>query len=197
MPLLLLESLTPVSGWEYFIVFLIGFGCFLIGWIFGKRSCKRKYEKLLAAEKSKKKDEFINTNYTPSRGVRAVKTRERSGRAVDSKDSDTTETETEAETVDTENSPLNFDSFGVADASEKDDLKRIKGVGPYIEQKLNTIGIYTFDQISKFTAEDMQTVTELISFFPGRIERDDWKGQAAILKKSTTTDFSKRLGSEK
>ena len=76
-------------------------------------------------------------------------------------------------------------------------MKRIKGVGPYIEQKLNTIGIYTFDQISKFTAEDMQTVTELISFFPGRIERDDWKGQAAILKKSTTTDFSKRLGSEK
>ncbi|WP_298519052.1 hypothetical protein [uncultured Kordia sp.] len=190
MPFLLLESLAPVSTWEYFVVFLIGFGCFLIGWIFAKRSCKRKYEKLLAAEKSKKKDEFINTSYAPSRGVRAVKTRERSGKAVDSKDSDSTET------VDTENSPLNFDSFGVADASEKDDLKRIKGVGPFIEEKLNTIGIYTFDQISKFTPEDMQAVTELISFFPGRIERDDWKGQAAILKKGGNTDFSKRLSSE-
>ena len=193
MPLLLLDSLTPVSGWEYFVVFLIGFGCFLIGWIFGKRSCKRKYEKLLAAEKSKKKDEFINTSYTPSTGVRAVKTRERSGRAVDATDTDSDE----AETIDTENSPLNFDSFGVADASEKDDLKRIKGVGPYIEEKLNTIGIYTFDQISKFTSADMQTVTELISFFPGRIERDDWKGQATVLKKGGDTDFSKRLGSEK
>lgn len=188
MSSIFLQSLAPVSSWEYFIVFAIGFGCFLIGWIFAKRSSKRKYEKLLAAEKTKKKDEYINTNYTPSKGVRAVKTRERSGRAVDSKDSSK---------VDAEDSPLNFESFGIADASEKDDLKRIKGVGPFIEEKLNAIGIYTFDQISKFSPEDIQTVTELISFFPGRIERDDWKGQAAVLKKGGDTDFSKRLSTQK
>jgi len=189
MSSIFLQSLAPVSGWEYFVVFLIGFVCFLIGWFFGKRSLKRKYEKLLAAEKSKKQEEYINTNYTPSRGVRAVKTRERSGKAVHSDEKEAT--------VDTESSPLNFNSFGKANASEKDDLKRIKGVGPYIEEKLNAIGIYTFDQISRFSPEDMQTVTELISFFPGRIERDDWKGQAAILKKGSDTDFSKRLSSKK
>ncbi|MEM6684335.1 MAG: hypothetical protein AAF617_00955 [Bacteroidota bacterium] len=188
MSFLFLENLAPVSGWEYFVVFLLGFVCFLIGWIFGRRSSKRKYERLLAAEKSKKKDEFINTNYTPSRGVRAVKTRERSGKAVSSANENE---------VDIENSPLNFNSFGIADASQKDDLKRIKGVGPFIEEKLNAIGIYTFDQISKFSVEDMQTVTELISFFPGRIERDDWKGQATVLKKGGDTDFSKRLSSKK
>lgn len=186
MPLLFLQNLAPVSNWEYFVVFAIGFGCFLIGWIFAKRKTKRKYEKLLE-ECESKKAEIINTNYAPSEGVRAVKTRERSGRAVDSDD---------GTTIDIEDSPLNFDSFGVADASQKDDLKRIKGVGPFIEKKLNTIGIFTFDQISKFTSEDMQTVTELISFFPGRIERDDWKGQAAVLKKGGDTDFSKRLSSK-
>ncbi|PTX61570.1 hypothetical protein C8N46_104213 [Kordia periserrulae] len=188
MPFLFLENFVPTSTWEYIVVFLIGFGCFLIGWIFGKRNTRRKFEKLLAAEKSKTKDEYINTNYAPSHGVRARKTRERSGRAVDSEN--TIE-------VDIENSPLNFDSFGVADASQKDDLKRIKGIGPFIEDKLNAIGIYTFEQISKFSPEDMQTVTELISFFPGRIERDDWKGQATVLKKGSDTDFSKRLGSKK
>jgi predicted flap endonuclease-1-like 5' DNA nuclease len=187
MSLLFLENLAPVSGWEYFVVFLLGFGCFLIGWIFAKRRTKRKYEKLLEAQKNKKSEEFINTNYAPSRGVRAVKTRERSGKAVNASD------ETD---IDIENSPLNFDSFGTANPSDKDDLKRIKGVGPFIEQKLNEIGIYTFDQISKFSQEDMQTVTELISFFPGRIERDDWKGQATVLKKGGNTDFSKRLSSE-
>lgn len=187
MPTLLLQNLTPVSTWEYFVVFLIGFGCFLIGWFFSGRKTKKKYKKLLE-ECESKKAEAINTTYKPSEGVRAVKTRERSGKAVGS-DNETA--------IDIENSPLNFDSFGVADASQKDDLKRIKGVGPFIEQKLNTIGIFTFDQISKFTPEDMQTVTELISFFPGRIERDDWKGQAAILKKGGDTDFSKRLSSEK
>lgn len=186
MPLLFLQNLTPTTNWEYFIVFLIGFGCFLIGWIFSKRKTKRKYVKLLE-ECESKKAEIINTNYEPSEGVRAVKTRGRSGKAVDSEET----------THANENSPLNFDSFGTANASEKDDLKRIKGVGPFIEEKLNTIGIYTFDQISKFSPEDMKTVTELISFFPGRIERDDWKGQASVLKKGGNTDFSKRLSSEK
>lgn len=187
MPTLLLQNLTPVSTWEYIVVFLIGFGCFLIGWIFSGRNAKKKYYKLLEENESKKL-EVINTTYKPSEGVRAVKTRERSGKAVGSKEVDIA--------IDIENSPLNFDSFGIADPSQKDDLKRIKGVGPFIEQKLNTIGIYTFDQISKFTPEDMHTVTELISFFPGRIERDDWKGQATILKRGGNTDFSKRLSSE-
>ena len=186
MLLLFLQNLTPVSGWEYFIVFLIGFGCFLIGWIFSRRQTKRKYQKLLD-ECESKKAEIINTNYAPSEGVRAVKTRERSGKAVDSKET----------TFDIENSPLNFDRLGVPNISQQDDLKRIKGVGPFIEKKLNAIGIFSFDQISRFTKEDMQVVTELISFFPGRIERDDWKGQANVLKKGGDTDFSKRLNSKK
>jgi len=57
-------------------------------------------------------------------------------------------------------------------------LKLISGIGPFIEEKLNGIGIYTFDQISRFTKEDIDTVTELIKFFPGRIERDNWTDQA-------------------
>ncbi len=73
---------------------------------------------------------------------------------------------------------LNFDNFGIANNSEKNDLTKINGIGPYIEERLNEIGIYNFDQISKFTFEDIKTITELIDFFPGRIERDDWVGQA-------------------
>ncbi len=81
-----------------------------------------------------------------------------------------------------EKKELNFDSFGYASASDKDDLTKITGVGPYIEQKLNEIGIYSYDQISRFNWEDVQTVTEMIDFFPGRMERDNWVGQAERLK---------------
>ena len=73
---------------------------------------------------------------------------------------------------------LNFDNFGIADSNSKDDLTKINGIGPYIEEKLNEIGIFNYDQISKFTFEDIRIITELIDFFPGRIERDDWVGQA-------------------
>ncbi|MDC8004385.1 hypothetical protein POV27_10000 [Aureisphaera galaxeae] len=77
---------------------------------------------------------------------------------------------------------LNFDNFGHAEVSDKQDLTQINGIGPYIEQKLNEIGIYNYEQISRFKDEDIRVLTELIDFFPGRIERDDWVGQAESLK---------------
>ncbi|OAB78078.1 hypothetical protein [Cochleicola gelatinilyticus] len=85
----------------------------------------------------------------------------------------------------TKNKPsLNFDSFGIATSSNRDKLTNITGIGPYIEEKLNEIGIYTFEQLSNLKENDIRTITELIEFFPGRIDRDDWVGQAkAILKK--------------
>lgn len=82
----------------------------------------------------------------------------------------------------THNKPkLNFENFGYAEDNQRQDLTKINGIGPYIEQKLNEIGIYNYQQISKFKDEDIRVLTELIDFFPGRIERDDWVGQAEEL----------------
>lgn len=73
--------------------------------------------------------------------------------------------------------------LGVKEFSEndKDDLKHISGIGPVIEKKLNGIGIFTFRQISEFTPQDINHVTSSIKFFPDRIGRDNWIGQAAAL----------------
>ena len=76
---------------------------------------------------------------------------------------------------------LDYTSFGIAKKEEKDDLKMISGVGPFLEEKLNMLDIYTFGQISKFTKKDIETVNEAIEFFPGRIERDEWVAQAREL----------------
>ena len=73
---------------------------------------------------------------------------------------------------------LDFDSFGYPDKDNKNDLTLIKGIGPYIELKLNEIGIYNYDQIRRLKESDIRIITSLIDFFPGRIERDDWVGQA-------------------
>ena len=74
---------------------------------------------------------------------------------------------------------VNFDRIGRASASEADDLKDIVGVGPFLERKLHSLGIYTYRQIANFTKEDIDKVNELIEFFPGRIERDHWVQQAS------------------
>ncbi len=78
---------------------------------------------------------------------------------------------------------INFARIGVATADEKDDLKIVKGIGPFIEKKLNSIGIFTFRQIAAFTEEDEEKVNDVIEFFPGRIRRDEWSSQAAELDK--------------
>jgi len=63
-----------------------------------------------------------------------------------------------------------------------DDLTKISGVGPVLLGKLNELGITKFDQIAKFTAEDIVRVDDRLSF-KGRIERDEWLKQAAELAK--------------
>ncbi|NNC70582.1 MAG: polysulfide reductase NrfD, partial [Flavobacteriaceae bacterium] len=75
-------------------------------------------------------------------------------------------------------------TLGAFDASTQtaDDLKKIKGVGPKMEETLNQIGIYTFDQVSKMTKKEYDLLDSITGSFPGRAERDDWAGQAKNLK---------------
>ncbi|GAA4463321.1 hypothetical protein GCM10023189_41190 [Nibrella saemangeumensis] len=84
---------------------------------------------------------------------------------------------------------LNFDRIGRATPAEADDLKDIVGIGPLLERKLHSLGIYTYRQIANFTKEDMAKVNEIIEFFPGRIERDNWVGQAKLI-------FERKYGSK-
>ena len=74
-----------------------------------------------------------------------------------------------------------YDRIGIAHKDEADDLTIISGIGGWIKEKLNVLDIYTFRQISNFTKEDVQMVTEAIEYFPGRIERDEWILQAKEL----------------
>jgi predicted flap endonuclease-1-like 5' DNA nuclease len=76
-------------------------------------------------------------------------------------------------------------NFSEALENKKDDLTKLDGIGPYIEQRLNDIGIYNYEQVSKLNTEDIHKITELIDFFPGRIERDNWVGQAQLFKINT------------
>ena len=72
-----------------------------------------------------------------------------------------------------------------------DDLKRISGVGPKIEELLNARGIYHFDQIAGWSDAEIAWVDNDLSF-KGRIAREDWIGQAKILAAGGETDFSRR-----
>jgi len=94
---------------------------------------------------------------------------------------------------------LNYLSFGTATAAEKDDLKMISGIGPFIEERLHALDIYNFSQISKFTAKDIDTINDAIEYFSGRIERDEWVSQARELlhDKDKRIELFKRISERK
>ncbi len=62
----------------------------------------------------------------------------------------------------------------------KDNLKRIKGLGPVLEGKLNELGIFRLDQIAAWDKQTIDWVDNELSF-KGRIERDRWVEQAREL----------------
>ncbi|MCG2460327.1 polysulfide reductase NrfD [Flavobacteriaceae bacterium F89] len=74
-------------------------------------------------------------------------------------------------------------TVGAFDPSEQtaDNLKKISGVGPVMERKLNQLGIYTFGQVSRMTDREYDLLDSIIGEFPGRAKRDDWAGQARVL----------------
>ncbi|SDX31769.1 hypothetical protein SAMN05444411_104195 [Lutibacter oricola] len=159
-------------------IFFWMLGAFLIGLYFGKKFYAQKENPTIDFDQEYE-DLQIKDDISQ---IRATKTFERGGKTSIQTvilDEDITPTQKDPNI---ENG-LNFSRFGEGNENNKSDLKLIKGIGAGIEEKLNSIGIYNFQQISKFTAEDIEKVTELTKFFPGRIDRDNWVGQAKELLK--------------
>ena len=72
-----------------------------------------------------------------------------------------------------------------------DDLKRIRGIGPQNEGRLHGLGVWHFEQIAGWTPDNVVWVGSYLAF-AGRIDRENWVEQAAVLATGADTDFSKR-----
>jgi predicted flap endonuclease-1-like 5' DNA nuclease len=64
---------------------------------------------------------------------------------------------------------------------EKDDLQQIVGIGKVFERALNDLGIYNFRQIAAFGPAEIARVNGALKEIRGRMEQDDWIGQAKEL----------------
>jgi large subunit ribosomal protein L21 len=75
-------------------------------------------------------------------------------------------------------------SIGTATKAEADDLKEINGIGPAYEQRLNEVGIYTYEQISKLKAADRDELSGIDGVTREKIESEEWVKQAKALLKN-------------
>jgi predicted flap endonuclease-1-like 5' DNA nuclease len=64
---------------------------------------------------------------------------------------------------------------------EEDDLQEIVGIGKVFEQTLHELGIFSYRQIAAFGVTDIARINRELKEFKGRMEQDDWIGQAKDL----------------
>ncbi len=76
---------------------------------------------------------------------------------------------------------LDFDRIGYAGPDDADNLRFIEGINPMVERRLHAAGMYRFSQLAQLTPDDVYLLNEVLEFFPGRVQRDNWVGQAKTL----------------
>jgi predicted flap endonuclease-1-like 5' DNA nuclease len=76
-----------------------------------------------------------------------------------------------------------------------DDLRRIRGIGPQSEKRLHALGIWHFDQIAAWSAENTKWIGSHLAL-TGRVERDKWIDQAGELAAGRDSQFSRRTTSK-
>ena len=64
---------------------------------------------------------------------------------------------------------------------EQDNLQDIIGIGKVFENALHELGVYTFEQIAAFGPTEIARVNTELKECRGRMEQDDWIGQAKEL----------------
>lgn len=75
-----------------------------------------------------------------------------------------------------------------------DNLMELKGVGPRLAKTLYDMGIGHFATIAAWTPDDIRKVDSVLGPFAGRIERDDWVGQAKLLAAGDIDGFTAKFG---
>jgi predicted flap endonuclease-1-like 5' DNA nuclease len=73
-----------------------------------------------------------------------------------------------------------------------DALTLIGKIGPHAEGKLNALGIRKFAQIAAWTPSNGRWIDEQLGE-PGRVAREDWAAQAAVLARGELTDYARAV----
>ena len=76
-------------------------------------------------------------------------------------------------------------------AGPSDDLTRIRGVDPILQRRLKDLGIRRFEDVARLTPADVKGLNETLDL-KGRIDEENWVGQAQILATGGETYYSRR-----
>ena len=90
--------------------------------------------------------------------------------------------------------PLVLAAVVVPPAGPVDDLRRIKGLGPKVAARFGELGITRFEQLAALDAAGQAALDAQLGSFAGRMARDRWVEQAALLASDDVATFEAQFG---
>ncbi len=72
-------------------------------------------------------------------------------------------------------------TFGKADALKKDNLKKIRGINPFIEKKMNAAGISAFRQVAYLSSNEQSQLNHVLELSKNKFQKEEWAFQAKRL----------------
>lgn len=82
----------------------------------------------------------------------------------------------------------------VMPSGEGDNLLRMKGIGPKLNQQLLDLGVTHYAQIASWTDADIAAIDAKLGNFKGRPVRDQWVDQAKYLAAGDFAGFEAKYG---
>ena len=76
---------------------------------------------------------------------------------------------------------LDWVKIGVSDSSRADDLAMINGIDEFTLRKLNSLGIFTYEQLSNLDSESSQEVNDALELLPEKVTELAWTKQAITM----------------
>lgn len=80
------------------------------------------------------------------------------------------------------------------DTDQRDDLCRMKGVGPKFADALHGLGFHRYEQIAALTPTEIERIDPQLGAFRGRLTRDQIVEQADYLARGDTDGFEQKFG---
>lgn len=159
-----------------FELFIWMLGSFLIGWFLNRYFSKSKYQTAIDDCEARCKDlEQKNVDLTAS--ISSKSTPEVSS---------ITNTETSSKT-----SVSSLAAVSTTDDKVKDNLKKVEGIGPKIQEHLNNDGIWSFAQLAASSIERLQKVLDNAGPHYRMHNPKTWPKQAALARDGKWDELKK------
>jgi predicted flap endonuclease-1-like 5' DNA nuclease len=72
-------------------------------------------------------------------------------------------------------------AFGSWGGGKGDNLKKLRGINPFVEKKMNAAGIYTYRQVAYLSADDQNELNGALELSKNKFQKEEWVFQAKRL----------------